>query len=397
MKQLIKIRDVTIVKQNWIAGLLLIASPLVHAATLQVGPSAQYKLPSQAAAAAKDGDIIEIAAGLYAKDATTWDKNNLTIRAVGGRAHLDSQGVTVQDKGIWVITGKNTTVEHIEFSGAVVSDRNGAGIRQEGENLTVRDCFFHDNENGILTGASNASDILIESSEFGNNGSGDGQSHNMYIGAVRTFTLRNSYSHDAKIGHLVKSRAATNYILYNRLTDSTGGQTSYEINLPNGGVSYIIGNVIRQDENTDNSAIISSAEEGASNPQQELYVVNNTIVNDRSAGIFIKTKNPLAAEKIVNNLFVGKGSVLDADGVAKTELENNLHTNSPGFVNQSGQDYHLTAGSGAIDKGVNPGHNAAGGFSLTPEYQYHDPLQATARKMVGEALDYGAFEFGIAP
>ena len=83
---------------------------------------------------------------------------------------------------------------------------------------------------------------MIDSSEFAHNGHGDGYSHNMYIGAVRTFTLRYSYSHDANVGHLVKSRAATNYILYNRLTEQTG-TGSYELDLPNGGLSYVIGNV----------------------------------------------------------------------------------------------------------------------------------------------------------
>jgi hypothetical protein len=54
-------------------------------------------------------------------------------------------------KGIWVISGNDTVVENIEFSGAAVPDANGAGIRFEGVNLTVRNCYFHHNQNGILT------------------------------------------------------------------------------------------------------------------------------------------------------------------------------------------------------------------------------------------------------
>ena len=262
---------------------------------LQVGPTRKLKTPSQAAVAAKNGDTIEIDAGLYSGDVATWTRNNLTIRGVGGRAHLDAHGRNAQGKGIWVIQGANTTVENIEFSGARVLDQNGAGIRQEGPGLTLRNCYFHDNENGILTGANLTSDIVIENSEFARNGFGDGQSHNIYIGTVRSFTLRYSYSHLAKIGHLVKSRAQTNYILYNRLTDETG-TASYEIDLPAGGRAYVIGNLIQQSPTTDNETIISFAEEGGRNAVQELYVVNNTIVNDYAeGGIFVHVSGSPAA------------------------------------------------------------------------------------------------------
>ena len=55
--------------------------------TLRVGPGEEFKLPSQAAAFAVDGDTIEIKAGEYV-DCATWRRNNLTTRGVGGRAHV---------------------------------------------------------------------------------------------------------------------------------------------------------------------------------------------------------------------------------------------------------------------------------------------------------------------
>ena len=121
------------------------------AVTLEVGPGRALTRPSQAAAIAQDGDVVAIDAGTYTGDVATWRANGLTLRGVGGRAHLVANGQSAQGKAIWVIQGNNTTVEAIEFSGAAVRDRNGAGIRQEGAGLTVRDCSFHDNENGILT------------------------------------------------------------------------------------------------------------------------------------------------------------------------------------------------------------------------------------------------------
>src|SRR6185436_16623544 len=138
-------------------------------ATRTVGPGKTYAKPCAAIAAAQDSDVIEIdAAGDYAGDVCAIARSNLTLRGVGGRAHIDAAGKAYGGKGIWVIQGANTTVENIELSGAKVPDLNGAGIRQEGAGLVVRNCVFHDNEDGILSGS--GGEILIEGSEFANNG-----------------------------------------------------------------------------------------------------------------------------------------------------------------------------------------------------------------------------------
>ena len=150
------------------------------------------------------------------------------MRAKNGRARLIAQGASAESKGIWVVRGGKVTVEGFDFVGAAVPDRNGAGIRFEKGNLRVENCRFLENENGILTGGDVDSTLEILSSEFGNNGSGDGQSHNLYVGAIGTLKVTGSYFHHAKVGHLLKSRAAKNLIFYNRLTDETGGTASYE-------------------------------------------------------------------------------------------------------------------------------------------------------------------------
>ena len=98
----------------------------------------------------------------------------------------------------------------------------------------------------MLTWNADDSDILIERSVFDRNGYGDGQSHNIYIGQVRSFTLRFSHSHDSIFGHEVKSRAKVNYILHNRLTDENDGNSSYLIDLPEGGHGYVIGNILEK-------------------------------------------------------------------------------------------------------------------------------------------------------
>jgi len=238
--------------------------PTANANTLQVGPGKQYSAPCAAIAAAAAGDTIQIdTSGTYSGDVCQWSTNSLTLIGVGGgRAVINAAGQNSQGKAIWVISGNNTIVENIEFTGATVPDLNGAGIRAEGTNLTIRNCYFHDNQEGILTDGGNST-IIIEFSEFFRNGAGDGFSHNLYIGNITKFIFRYNYSHGAIIGHLLKSRAAENDIYYNRLSDESTGTASYEIDIPNGGLSYIVGNLVEKGPLAQNSALVSYQEEGA--------------------------------------------------------------------------------------------------------------------------------------
>ncbi|MGH8239086.1 MAG: tetratricopeptide repeat protein, partial [Steroidobacteraceae bacterium] len=246
---------------------------------LKVGPDQPLQRPSDAARVAQDNDIIEIEAGRYVGDVTLWTQNGLLLRGVNGRPHLDAQGRSAQDQGIWVFRGNDIAVENIEFSGARSRSRNGSGIRFLGRNLTVRDSYFHDNEDGVLTWTAPDSDILIERSVFAHNGAGDGQSHNIYIGNIRHFTLRFSHSHDSVRGHEVKSRARFNVIEYNRLTDEDDGNSSYLIDLPEGGRGYVVGNVLEKGGHADNHNVIAFASEKPGDQDGGLWVINNTFYN----------------------------------------------------------------------------------------------------------------------
>lgn len=358
----------------------------VEAATYYVGPDMQYTKPSQVAAVAQDGDLIEIERGVYQSDVAIWRQNNITIRGIGGRAHIKANGAAAQGKGIWVIKGDNILVENIEFSGARVSDRNGAGIRMEGSGLNIRNCYFHDNENGILAGKNPKSEILIEQSIFENNGYGDGQSHNMYIGYIKRFTIRNSYIHHAKVGHNVKSRAAENFILYNRIMDEHDGSSSYGIDLPNGGKGYIIGNIIQQGPYTENSTMFSYGTGAKKHLNGQLYIVNNTFVNDRKSGNYIRVASEDTKTIIINNIFAGKGRIL----VKRGEQKSNLISKHPGFKDPKNFDYTLKSNSAAIDSGTMPG--VANGFKLVPVFEYVHVAKTMRRSKRG-LLDIGAYEF----
>ena len=358
---------------------------------LRVGPRRKLKRPSQAAQVARDGDIIEIDAGTYDADAAVWRGNRLSIRGVGGRVHLRAKGARAEDKAIWVVKGDDTTIEGVEFSGAKVPAGNGAGIRLEGTGLTVRNCFFHDNENGILTGANAASDVVVEHSEFARNGKGDGYTHNLYIGNVKSFTLRFSYVHHAVAGHNVKTRAQRNYVAYNRIMDEADGKSSYSLEFPDGGLSFVIGNTIQQGPAAENSTIVSFGAEKLGQPLNELYFVNNTVVNDLPEhGRFIFVKPGAETVKIVNNIFSGAGEIPEE----ATRQNGNVVLARTDFVNARAFDYRLRAGAAAIGRGVDPG--SAHGVELRPTAEYVHGAQQRERARSGN-LDAGALEYRRGP
>jgi hypothetical protein len=315
--------------------------------TWRVGPDRALTTPSAAAAVARDGDTVLIDPGTYSGDVATWTQNDLTLRGDGGRAHVRADGNDAQGKAIWVIAGDRTTVDRIELSGASVPDRNGAGIRQEGTDLTVTRSWFHDNENGILTGADPESDVVITRSRFFRNGFGDGYSHNLYVGAVRSLTVSGSWLADARTGHELKSRAARNTIVANRISDGNA-TASYSIDLPNGGRSLVAGNVIVQGPRSENPALVSYGSEGLTHPIRTLWVVNNTFVNRRTSGTYVALAAGTRAH-LRNNLLVGPG---DLTSGATAEARANRRVGPGGFVDPGSEDFRLLPSSPAVDRGV---------------------------------------------
>lgn len=355
---------------------------------LSVGPGREIELPSEAARVARDGDVIEIDAAEYFGDVAVWRANDLTLRGVGGIARLDAGGRSAQGKAIWVIKGDNVLVENIEFSNAAVPDRNGAGIRIEGANLIVRNSIFRDNENGILGGGKQPdSSILIENSEFSGNGYGDGQSHGIYIGTpIKRLTFRYNYVHHSKVGHQVKSLARENFILYNKLVDEESGTSSYAIDLPRGGFAVVMGNVLQQGRSTENSALVHFAS-AVARPGAALYLVNNTVVNERHAGVFLRNRSPVEA-RLLNNVLVGNIELLAGRGTGL----GNIRLDLADFVDPGAYDFRLRSRAAAIDAAANPGEVAGSSLRLTPSDEYVHPRASRKRPQVGR-LDAGAFEF----
>ena len=373
---------------------LLVLSSSAFAATLSVGPGKTFAAPCAALTTAANGDIIEIdAAGTYVGDTCAFGASNLTIRGVNGRPKIIANGSYAWGKGTWVPYGSNTTIDNVEMSGAAVPDQNGAAIRLDGMHLTLRNSYLHHNENGILTSNDGVSNVVIENSEFGFNGFGTGYTHNLYIGHINSLVFRGNYSHDANVGHDLKSRAQTNTIIANRFS-STTGQPSYEIDLPNAGTAYVIGNVIQQPAMNQNPGLLTFGVEGATNTTQDLYVVNNTFINDDSSrGTFIFVGSGVTTPVLMqNNIFAGTGTTItQTNAIDKT----NIRTLTPSFVDRANYDLHPAAGSPAIGAGSAAG-TAPTGVSLLATLQYKHVASTEARP-VSNPIDIGAYAYAVAP
>jgi hypothetical protein len=356
---------------------------------LQVGPDRTLKTPSAAAALAKSGDTVEIDAGTYPNDYASWPQDNLTIRGVGGgMAHVRSTGLIPNGKAIWIVSGNNMLIENMEFSGAQVVDTNGAGIRHEGGNLTLRNTFFHHNEFSILTGADPQSSLDIFSSRFWFQKRQTTFSHGLYIGELKRFTLEGSHIKGTDRGHQIKSRALENHIQYNRIEDIRGGNSSRLVDLPNCGLSYIIGNDMQKAETTENVDAIGYGAEGCagrSERQRRLFVVSNTYVNEAGGGALVR--NHAAGEVLVaNNLMFGRGRFLMGKGQEVNNVSVLLTLRQPG-------SWLPPPDSAAINKAGNLPD--AEGVALRPTREFSLPV-GTAERIYYGALDVGARELSQA-
>jgi len=252
--------------------------------TITVGNGEKYSTIASAVAASSSGDTINVDAGTYTNDVLVIS-HSLTLQAVGGTVNLVGTTQPANQKGLIEEggSGLNVSISGFDISGATVKDANGAGIRYEGGNLTLNNDTIHNNQNGILSATDPTGSITIANSTFANNGIGDGKTHNIYVGAIGSLTVKDSTITSAQVGHDIKSRAASTTITGNTITDGSTGTASYEIDLTNGGVGDIENNYIEKGANAQNPIAITFGEEGNVYANSSLKVAGNTIVNDYTA------------------------------------------------------------------------------------------------------------------
>src|SRR3546814_9620311 len=158
----------------------------------------------------------------------------ITVNAVQpGTAIFD--GTPGEGKAAFVLRGQSATVDGLVFRNMAVDDGNGAGIRTEMGDLTVRNAMFVDSQEGILGGEPTGQRIVIDRSTFSGLGTCDAATdcaHSIYLANRGSVTITNSRFERGQGGHYVKLRSTRVSITGNSFDDHRGHKTNYMIDLP---------------------------------------------------------------------------------------------------------------------------------------------------------------------
>ena len=320
----------------------LLSAPVADPSTgghevLTVGVGEMFATLADATAHAPNGSIILVDAGTYTNDFATVT-TKITIEGVGGMANFIATEPPPNEKGILTVDN-DVTVENCGFSGCAISDDNGgngAGIRYEGGQMVLENDSFENNQNGILgapviAGLTNT--VTVDHCLFDDNGSGTGYTHNFYMGTVDKVTFTNNVSEDASVGHEFKSRAYANDIENNVFADGPTGDASYEIDLPNGGMDTVSGNLLEKGPNAQNQAFVHFGGEGIPYVGSSLTVSGNLFQNDYGTGAVAVLNQTALTANITGNEFSGIASSNIAAGPA-TET-NNVDGQGYAFADQT--------------------------------------------------------------
>ena len=289
-------------------------APGANARTLEVGDGKAYKLPSLAAAAARDGDVVDIYPGEYF-DCAVWQANKLVVEGVGDADKVVITDKACNGKALFITAGTDITIRNLTLTRARVPDANGAGIRGEGETLLVERVRFINNQNGILTGLE-GSTVIVRDSVFEHNGTCEKScAHGIYVGNSKLLRVERSQFSDTRQGHSIKSRAERTEIIGNTIIDGPEGTASYLIDIPNGGSVVVKDNTMEKGPMAENrSTAIEIGAEGVTQPTREILIENNTF---RNAGSYdtVFVSNFTATEAVLRGNHVsGRAKELRGDG-----------------------------------------------------------------------------------
>ena len=259
-------------------------------------PAAAYAAPAEGDVRAllwniekaKAGTTLIIPEGVY-DIADIRIRRDLTLTGEGEVVFFSSSPVA---KGLLnPVDGASLRVENITFRDAASPDLNGAGIRHDGDDLTIVDCRFIGNEDGVLATGSEDGVIRINDTEFIDSGHGDGYSHGIYVLHAALLDIQDSKFTGTKIGHHVKSLAAATRISGTAFDDASG-QTSYAVDASRGGDVLIENNTFIKAADADNNALfnydLTRGGEAVS-----VVIKNNVVTNRHRHGEFLRNATDL--------------------------------------------------------------------------------------------------------
>lgn len=259
-----------------------------------------YETLTEAASSLRDGETLTIGAGIYTQPIVI-EANNVTIV---GNGHVVIRETAAEGKGAIITKGNNINITNIECRDIEVSDNNGACIRHEGANITLKHVYFHNSQQGLLTGP-NPGSVVIEDSRFEQLGK-NGQAHGIYVGGGDLSIHKSLFIAAKGEGHEIKSRAAIT-----RITDSIiasfSSTDSRLIDITDGGILEIFNSVLEQGPSSSNSDMIGYALENRSYPNNSIELANNVFILERTGSNTLLHRHPDSKMPVLrNNMIVAK-------------------------------------------------------------------------------------------
>ncbi|HUW82423.1 MAG TPA: Calx-beta domain-containing protein, partial [Phycisphaerae bacterium] len=380
---------------------------------------------------AQPGDVIVVQPGVYQMNESRLSfynagepGNPITIRGVmnGSQRPIcepaPGQEVDRAFLYIWSVD-HDWVIENLEFRNSrgldVLYSPNAAGMYVCGDNITIRNCYFHDNDMG-LTGSTGATNILVENCEFNYNGTDlfYAYAHALYM-SCDDLTVRGCYFHDAYGGMLFKSRCVHHVLEYSWLENDGSEQCVINAASANQDNALWRGNVFIKRSAPGGQRRIISLDDGTG-LFGTVTMVNNTVISALTEDIYLASAGTNAADLVLrNNIFAGPSSDLIAwDGGGTITGNNNcfrtamapevpagvidsVFSDDPGFVNLAGRDLRLLDTSACRNAGLNnPTYlNALDQWvDGTPQYEPTKTLSIDVRAS-DATLDIGAYEYYV--
>lgn len=338
------------------------------------------------------GDIIEIPPGhhYFEYDRISIQRSGapdkpIIIRGVmenGRRPVIDAIRVNIH-RSVFVLPQDvhDIVIENLEICNAAgrrYPDRipkygvNSSAVYFEGsKNITVRNCDFHHNEDGLFA-THEADCILIENSAIHHNGTEfkgrHNRTHNFYFCAKRQI-VRNCYIHHPTEGENFKSRGDNTILAYNWIDE----EAIYSTAVDSGGSKNTlwVGNVIMKRTNLGHGqGRLLGLGDGTGVASGKLLVLNNTFITFFPRDFYLYThKSSTGDVMLIGNVFAGPGEVLlEKNGIGEVSgshnwirsglgglpevFKNTLSGEDPGFVNAEDYDFRPKEGSPLVDSGI---------------------------------------------
>jgi hypothetical protein len=414
-----------------VAVLVAVFSGSAKAETWKVGPDEKAKNISGIIDNAAPGDVIELTGDIkdsfILRKSGTAEKPIVIRSAEGKRYKIDFASAR---------NGIETRGDYYTFENLELTNAQFRGIFHCSEGIVIRNCYFHDNQNGIMGADSTTTgDITIEGCEFYHNGSGI-YAHQMYLASWKpgaTAIVQFNYIHDSTGGVNIKSRMPHNVIRYNWIENAQ----NYECDIVDSDEApdapalrpintEFIGNVVitnAEGGNPHHKMNLGSDQPRSPGGEGTFTIANNTFVCRRASNEvhMIRIGGNIKEADFYNNIFVGPGLkefgvlvIEDTSGdegkpgskghlgklVGKgnfvadnainvpEEFAGTVRGKDPGFTDYDKGDLHLAEGSPCI---------GAGDVSA-PFAAKYAPIRSAKPFMrpVGEKMDIGAFGMTVA-